>query len=271
MKHEIVNFGLSARQRLLNIARQKGVQLEYVLLRYALERFLFRLGISKFSQQFILKGATAFAIWMGPFGRVTRDVDLEVYGDSKPETVLMAFREICTLPCPEDGVEFDGASFSTEAIKQEDKYPGIRLMFTATIGGAKVHLKFDIGCGDSVYPTAEQMEYPTLLGGEPPNIRIYPRYTIVAEKLQVMGYWGSTTESYLLSVFVLPEVQGRGIGRRIIETLEADEFFKRAWRTEVGSSLTAVGFYQKMGYAFKNGVATPDEFGVVRLEKRRGG
>lgn len=85
----------------------------------------------------------------------------------------------------------------------------------------------------------------------------------------ITGYWGSTTESYLVSVFILPEYQRKGIGRRIIETLEADEYFLRAWRTEVGSSLTAVDFYKKMGYEYKNGVTLPDEFGVIRLEKIR--
>lgn len=83
----------------------------------------------------------------------------------------------------------------------------------------------------------------------------------------ITGYWGSTEESYLISVFVLPEYQGKGVGRRIIKALEADEYFLRAWRTEVGSSLTAVNFYRKMGYEYKNGVTTPDEYGVVRLEK----
>lgn len=47
----------------------------------------------------------------------------------------------------------------------------------------------------------------------------------------ITGYWGSTTESYLLSIFVLPEYQRKGIGKMIIETLESDYFFKRAWRT----------------------------------------
>jgi|GEM_PF-984026 len=85
----------------------------------------------------------------------------------------------------------------------------------------------------------------------------------------ITGYWGSTTESYLLSIFVLPKYQGRGIGRRIVETLENDEYFSRAWRTEVGSSVTAVNFYRKLGYEFKNGITEPDEFHVVRLEKRK--
>lgn len=86
----------------------------------------------------------------------------------------------------------------------------------------------------------------------------------------ITGYWGSKTESYLVTIFVLPGYQGNGVGRRIVEALEADEYFCRAWRTEVGSSLTAVHFYEKMGYAFKNGVTTPDKDGVVRMEKRKG-
>lgn len=67
----------------------------------------------------------------------------------------------------------------------------------------------------------------------------------------ITGYWGSTTESYLLSIFVHPEYQGLGIGRRIVQTLEADEYFLRAWRTEVGSSITAVNFYRHLGYEYK--------------------
>lgn len=85
----------------------------------------------------------------------------------------------------------------------------------------------------------------------------------------ITGYWGSRTESCLLSIFVLPEYQGRGIGRSIVRTLERDEYFARAWRTEVGSSITAVDFYRRLGYAYKNGVTTPDADHVIRLEKRK--
>ncbi len=85
----------------------------------------------------------------------------------------------------------------------------------------------------------------------------------------ITGYWGRTTESYLVSVFVLPEYRGRGLGRRMIQTLENDEFFARAWRTEVGPSITAVDFYRRLGYQFKNGITAPDAFHVVRLEKIR--
>jgi len=83
------------------------------------------------------------------------------------------------------------------------------------------------------------------------------------------GYWGSMTESILLSVFVLPEFQGKGIGKLIIQTLEQDEYFLRAERIEIPASITAVDFYRKLGYDFKNGKAELDDEQVYRLEKFR--
>ena len=82
-------------------------------------------------------------------------------------------------------------------------------------------------------------------------------------------YWGSETESSLFTIFVLPEYQGNGIGRKIIETLEQDEYFLRAKRVEVPASITAVNFYRKFGYDYKNGVDRPDEEQIYRLEKFR--
>ena len=83
----------------------------------------------------------------------------------------------------------------------------------------------------------------------------------------IAGYWGSETESILLTIFIHPDYQGKGYGRQLIETLETDEYFKRAERVEIPASITAVGFYQKMGYDYKDGISTPDEEQHVRLEK----
>ena len=82
-------------------------------------------------------------------------------------------------------------------------------------------------------------------------------------------YWGSETESSLFNIFVLPEYQGKGVGRKIIETLEQDGFFLRAERVEVPASITGVGFYRKLGYEYKNGIDRPDEERLYRLEKNR--
>ncbi|MBR3794735.1 MAG: GNAT family N-acetyltransferase [Clostridia bacterium] len=80
-------------------------------------------------------------------------------------------------------------------------------------------------------------------------------------------YWGSETESSLFTIFVLPEYQGKGIGRKIIETLEKDEYALRAKRIEIPASITACEFYRKMGYDYKNGVNETDGEQLYRLEK----
>lgn len=82
-------------------------------------------------------------------------------------------------------------------------------------------------------------------------------------------YWGKQDESSLFTIFVLPEYQGKGIGREIIGTLENDEFFLRAKRIEIPSSITACEFYRKMGYDYKNGINAVDEEQLFRLEKFR--
>jgi len=86
----------------------------------------------------------------------------------------------------------------------------------------------------------------------------------------ISSFWGKMDESIFLSIFVLPELQGNGIGRKIIETLENDEFFLRAKRIEIPASITAIGFYKKMGYDYKDGIEKLDDEGHYRLEKFRG-
>ncbi len=83
------------------------------------------------------------------------------------------------------------------------------------------------------------------------------------------SYWGKEDESSLFTIFVMPEYQGKGVGRTIIETLEQDEFFLRAKRVEIPASITACEFYRRMGYDFKNGIAEIDEEELYRLEKFR--
>lgn len=103
----------------------------------------------------------------------------------------------------------------------------------------------------------------------------WTHYYVVVEDEKIIGcgaigpYWGKEDESSLFSIFVSPEYQGKGIGREIIQTLEQDEYFSRAKRIEIPASITAVSFYHKFGYTYKNGTNEPDEEGLCRLEKFR--
>lgn len=85
----------------------------------------------------------------------------------------------------------------------------------------------------------------------------------------ISDYYGSKSECIILSVFVLPELHGKGIGRMLIETLEKDELAIRAERIEIPASITACDFYKKCGYHYKNGKKCLDNEGHIRMEKRK--
>ena len=101
----------------------------------------------------------------------------------------------------------------------------------------------------------------------------WTHFYVACEEGEIVGcgaigpYWGSETESSLFTIFVLPAHQGKGIGRKIVQTLEEDEFALRARRIEIPASITACAFYRKLGYDYKNGVNRVDDEGLYRLEK----
>ncbi len=66
-------------------------------------------------------------------------------------------------------------------------------------------------------------------------------------------YWGSKTESWIFTIAVDPDYQKKGIGTKIIDFLENDEYAKRASRLEVHAGISAIPFYRKLGYEHKNG------------------
>lgn len=179
------NIGASVRAKLFNIARQRGQVFDVVLTMFVLERLLFRLSDSRFSDRFVLKGAMLLATWLSDFHRVTRDLDLLGYGSSVPEEVAEIFREVAGIKCP-DGVEFDVEGIHVERIREEQEYGGLRLRTTAMLSDTRIPVIVDIGFGDAIAPGLEDIEYPVLLDFPTPKIRAYAPETVVAEKFQAM-------------------------------------------------------------------------------------
>ncbi len=101
------------------------------------------------------------------------------------------------------------------------------------------------------------------------NVYVFWNEDKIVDVGSISSFWGSSTESILLTIFVLPEFHGQGIGSYIIDTLESDELFLRAERIEIPASITAVEFYRKKGYEYKNGVKKLDDECHYRLEKFR--
>jgi len=179
------NTAASIRARLLSLAQSKGEDYQRVLGRYAVERFLYRLGWSPYRDKFALKGATLFTLWTGHTHRPTKDLDLLGQGSSAIADVEQTIRGICEIQ-EEDGLVFDSASVEGTKIKDDDEYDGVRIKLLAELAGARIPMQIDIGFGDAVYPEPELASFPVLLHMKAPLIRAYPREASIAEKFQAM-------------------------------------------------------------------------------------
>ncbi|HBR92736.1 MAG TPA: hypothetical protein DEA90_01050 [Opitutae bacterium] len=185
-KSDKKNVSASIKQKLLNHARQSNLDFNALLIRFTMERLLYRLSISPYSEQFYLKGAMLFVMWENTAHRPTKDLDLLFIPQHDSDQLVKTFQQIAMLPNIHDGILIDPASVKAEQIREENTYGGLRIKLICELGTIKIPLQIDVGLGDSVYPSTEISAFPSLLDFEIPRIRAYPAETVVAEKLQTM-------------------------------------------------------------------------------------
>lgn len=182
----------SVHARLLARAKARGEDFNWILSRYAIERFLYRLSISPARDRYWLKGALLFELWFATPHRPTRDADLLGFGPADAETLADAVREICSVAA-DDAVTFDPTSIQIEEIREGARYSGLRVKLLGRLGNARCPIQLDVGFGDVVTPGPLEIEFPTLLSDQPaPRLRAYPPATVVAEKLEAIVSLGMT-------------------------------------------------------------------------------
>ena len=182
------NVGLSIRVRLLNLKKTSKHEYMYLLQRYFNERLLYRVSVSPYNGHFLLKGGSLLYAHNGLDCRPTVDVDFMANRISRDrEEITRIFKEILSIPCPEDGVEFDTSEMVPSPIAVDKKYPGTRLPFKAKMDTIVMNMSIDIGFGDVVTPAPVELEYPVLLEHIPEiRLKAYSLETVVAEKFHAM-------------------------------------------------------------------------------------
>ena len=184
------NLAASVLARLLSLAKQRGDDYNLVLNRFGLERLLYRLSNSPHADRFLLKGALLFAYWYDEQHRPTRDADLLGFGQDDAEHLVAIFREVAAIEMT-DGIVFEPDSVRADEIREDNTYGGTRINLVGRINAARCSLQIDIGFGDAVTPTAETVTFPTLLNDfQAPMLKVYPIYTVIAEKYQAMVLLG---------------------------------------------------------------------------------
>ena len=214
------NISTSVPARLLNLAKAEGSSFNAVLVRYGLERLLYRISQSGHANQFLLKGALLFNLWYDMPHRATRDIDLLGFGDNDLQVIQQIFSEICSIDV-EDGLVFLSDTIVVSIIKKNTGYSGARVELFGELAKARVKIQVDIGYGDAVTPGPIEAVYPVLIEDFPaPKIRTYPVYTVISEKLHaiaLLGMANSRLKDYLdLFVLLENEVLNQGTLARAI-------------------------------------------------------
>jgi hypothetical protein len=180
----------SVRTRLSILAKKNKEDFQFVLTRYAIERLLYRLSKTVHADEFVLKGAMLFQLWTDRAHRPTRDLDLLGRGDPSLDRLTKIFRHVCEVAVEDDGLTFAADEVSVGRIKEDQEYEGVRVGCVARIGRARIDVQVDIGFGDAITPEPEKVQYPGLLDLPVPEVAVYPRETVVAEKFQAMVMLG---------------------------------------------------------------------------------
>ena len=182
------NYGKSVRTRLVNLMNETGYKYMYLLARYFNERLLYRVSVSQYKDNFLLKGGSLLYALDGLEARPTVDVDFMADRISRDRVTLTGvFKQIVAIGCDEDGVLFDTESIKTEPITVDKKYPGLRFYVTAHMDTIVHSMSLDIGFGDVVSPYPMSLDFPLLLPNMPSvNLQAYSLETVVAEKFHTM-------------------------------------------------------------------------------------
>ncbi|MEA5114479.1 MAG: nucleotidyl transferase AbiEii/AbiGii toxin family protein [Geobacteraceae bacterium] len=186
-KESVKNIAAFVRARLLNVAKMSSRDFDAVLLPYIQERFLYRLSISPYRQQLILKGALMFLAYEMTLLRTTRDIDFLGSATSNDlDEIRRIISAIVRIDCA-DGVEFDDNSVSIERITEDADYHGVRVKLDARLTAARKVLQLDIGFGDVLVAGPVEMNFPVLLDDQQrPHLVIYSRESAIAEKFEAL-------------------------------------------------------------------------------------
>ena len=195
-----------------NIAKENKISAQSVLQTYMLERLLERISISKYKDNFILKGGMLISAMLGIDSRTTMDMDTTIKGFKlTEENISNIINEICNIKI-DDGVTFEVQKI--ELIREDDDYGGYRITFKANyMESMPVIMKIDITTGDKI--TYKEIKYSFDLMLEDRKIQIwsYNLETVIAEKFESIikrGILGTRIRDYY-DVYMLLNTQTKNI------------------------------------------------------------
>jgi len=224
-----LNNAESIKAKLKKQAIENGKLFQDELVAYCLERTIYRISVSKYRENFTLKGGIfLYAVFGGEFPRGTRDIDLLArWLDNEIDVMKKVFEEIFAIES-DDAIIYKTGSLSIRTIAEFKEYQGINISITAMLDRTQVPVSIDIGFGDVVYPERVMMEFPVVLEMDPPRIYVYSLASVIAEKFEAivsLGYANSRYKDYY-DIYILSnefDFTSKELSLAIIETFRHRE------------------------------------------------
>ena len=201
-----------------NIAKNKNISAALVLQNYMLERFLERVSLSRYHDNYIIKGGFLIASMVGLDSRATMDMDATIKGYPVNEEAIRKMVEDIIAVHVEDAIHF--CLKSVREIREGDEYTGYRVALTADYEKMAVPLKLDITTGDKITPREIEYSYKLMMEDRSIRVLAYNLSTILAEKLETVVSRGdqNTRPRDYYDIYILSKLQAKNID---IDSLKA--------------------------------------------------
>ncbi len=187
----------SVKAKLKNFAEENGITFQEALIYYGLERTIYRISVSNYSEHFVLKGGIfLYAIYDRKYERVTTDIDLLARRISNSSEEMKSVFQNILLQEVDDALVYDTKSIVVENISEFKEYHGLNVSITAYLDRTRIPVSIDIGFGDVIYPEAVKMDFPIMFDMDPPTVNAYSLESSVAEKLEAIIHNGFLNSRY---------------------------------------------------------------------------
>lgn len=235
-----MNNAMQLKAHIKNLAKEKHISAQIVLQNYMLERLLERISVSKYRDNFILKGGFLLAAMVGLDTRATMDMDATIKGLTvSKETISEMFDDICAINIDDD-IKF--AYKGIEDIREDDEYGGFRVSLTGNYPPMVVPLKIDITTGDKITPREMVYSFKLMFEERSIDVLAYTVETILAEKLETIISRGdqNTRPRDFYDVYILNTLQKQNIDNDVLKDAFAATVQKRGTERIVENYATII-------------------------------
>lgn len=199
-----------------NLSKKKSADAQILMRNYMMERFLERISLSEYKNQFILKGGMLVAAMVGLDARATMDLDATIKGTNvSVEDVEMIISKIISIPL-NDGVLFRIKRISE--IMEEADYPGVRVSMETKFDGVITPLKIDISTGDIITPREIKYKFNLMLENRTIEVWAYNLETVLAEKLETVISRNVTNTRMrdFYDIYILQKLYGEQLSKDVL-------------------------------------------------------